>query len=122
MKQRAKEIDNQRRAQRAGGSKGYSGISSNMYSNSSMDTKPDITPTPVTYQTSTSTPPIRPSSSGKAMQLGKKDKNVDSFVDRLRSEGQEVVANTAPVAGGAGSATGKTKSQSISLAESQKEE
>jgi hypothetical protein len=55
MKQRAKELDLQRRAQRSSGSKSYgSGISSNMYSSSSIDTKPDVTPTPVTYSTSTS--------------------------------------------------------------------
>jgi len=55
MKQRAKELDLQRRTQRSSGSKSYgSGISSNMYSSSSIDTKPDVTPTPVTYSTSTS--------------------------------------------------------------------
>ena len=55
MKQRAKELDLQRRAQRAGGSKSYgSGISSSMYSSSSTDTKPDNTPTPVTYSSSSS--------------------------------------------------------------------
>lgn len=50
MKQRAKELDLRKRAERAGGSKSYAsstGISSNMYSSSSTDTKPDITPTPV---------------------------------------------------------------------------
>lgn len=55
------------------------------------------------------------------MQLGKKDKNVESFVNQLKSEGEKV-ANTVPVAGGAGSATGKAKTQSVSLAESQKED
>lgn len=58
MKQRAKELDLQKRAQRATGSKGYgssTGISSNMYSSSSSDNKPDITPTPVTYSTSNTT-------------------------------------------------------------------
>ncbi len=55
MKQRAKELDLQRRSQRGGGSKSHgSGISSSMYSSSSADTKPDITPTPVTYSTSSS--------------------------------------------------------------------
>ena len=55
MKQRAKELDLQRRAQRSTGSKSYgSGISSNMYNNSSVDIKPDITPTPVTYSSSPS--------------------------------------------------------------------
>jgi hypothetical protein len=58
MKQRAKELDLQKRSQRAGGSKSYgssTGISSNMYSSSSADSKSDITPTPVTYPTSSST-------------------------------------------------------------------
>ncbi len=55
MKVRAKELDLQRRAQRSSGSKSYgSGISSSMYSGSSADTKPDITPTPVTYSSSPS--------------------------------------------------------------------
>lgn len=52
MKQKAKELDLQKRAQRATGTKPYgssTGISSNMYSSSSTDTKPDITPTPVSY-------------------------------------------------------------------------
>ncbi len=57
MKQRAKELDLQKRAQRAGGPKygSATGISSNMYSSSSTDNKPDITPTPVSYPTSSST-------------------------------------------------------------------
>jgi hypothetical protein len=58
MKQRAKELDLQKRVQRAGGSKSYgssTGISSNMYSSSSTDNKPDITPTPVPYSSNTST-------------------------------------------------------------------
>jgi len=55
MKQRAKELDVQRRAQRSSGSKSYgSGISSNMYNSSSVDTKPDVIPTPITYSSSTS--------------------------------------------------------------------
>jgi hypothetical protein len=57
MKQRAKELDMRKRAERASGSKSYgssTGISSNMYSSSSTDTKPDVTPTPVTYSNSSS--------------------------------------------------------------------
>jgi hypothetical protein len=30
---------------------------------------------------------LRPAGSGKAMKLGSKSKDVDSFVDKLRSEG-----------------------------------
>jgi hypothetical protein len=55
------------------------------------------------------------------MQLGSKGKNVESFVDKLKSEG-ETVANTVPVITGAGGSTGKPKTQSISLAEADKGE
>jgi hypothetical protein len=54
MKQKVKELDLQKRAQRAGGSKSYgssTGISSNMYNNSTMDNKPDITPSPISSPT-----------------------------------------------------------------------
>ncbi len=64
-------------------------------------------------------PAIRPSTTGKAMKLGTKGKNVETFVDQLKSEG-ETVANTVPVITGAGGATGKTKTQSISLPDSEK--
>ncbi|CAF0832203.1 unnamed protein product [Adineta steineri] len=126
MKQKAKEFEMQRRAQqRMGGPKTYgssSGISSNMYSSSSNDTKPDITPTPVTYSSNNSPSITRPITSGKGgMVLSKKGKNVDAFVDQLKSEG-EVVANTVPVTTGAGGSTGKTKTPSVSLPETQKED
>ena len=114
MKQRAKELDVQKRAQRSAGSKftgSSTGISSNMYNNSSTESKPDVTPTPVTYPTSS----IRPSSTGKAMKLGTKGKNVD----QLKSEG-EIVANNVPVTSGAGGT--KTKTQSISLPDTAKGE
>jgi len=55
------------------------------------------------------------------MKLGTKGKNVESFVDQLKSEG-EIVANTVPVITGAGGVTGKTKSHSISLSETEKGE
>ena len=144
MKQRAKELDLQKRTQRAGGSKSFgssTGMGSNMYSSSSSDNKPDTTPTPVTYQTSTSSyaaliyirhrrtvslfyvhrSALRPSATGKAMKLGTKGPNVESFVDKLKSEG-ETVANTVPVISGAGGSTSKSKTQSISLSEAEKGE
>jgi hypothetical protein len=55
------------------------------------------------------------------MKLGTKGKNVDSFVDQLKSEG-EIVANNVPVTTGAGGATGKPKTQSISLPDNEKGE
>ncbi len=64
---------------------------------------------------------VRPSATGKAMKLGTKGKNVESFVDQLKSEG-ETVANTVPVTSGAGGATGKTKTPSISLPDTAKGE
>jgi hypothetical protein len=54
------------------------------------------------------------------MKLGTKGKNVESFVDQLKSEG-EIVANNVPVTTGAGGATGKTKAQIVSLPDTQKE-
>jgi len=48
------------------------------------------------------------------MKLVTKGKNVDSFVNQLKSEG-EIVVNTVPVITGAGGSTGKTKTQSVSL-------
>lgn len=53
------------------------------------------------------------------MKLGTKGKNVDSFVDQLKSEGEIVISNV-PVTSGAGGA--KTKTQSISLPDTAKEE
>ncbi|CAF0862192.1 unnamed protein product [Adineta ricciae] len=125
MKQKAKEFELQRRAQqRLGGPKTYgssSGISSNMYSSSSNDSKPDITPTPVTFPSSGPTTSRSGTTvgGGRGMVLGKKGKNVEEFVNQLKSEG-EVVANTVPVTTGAGGATGKAKTQSVSIADSQK--
>lgn len=55
------------------------------------------------------------------MKLGTKGKNVESFVDQLKSEG-EIVANNVPVITGAGGATTKPKTQSISLPDSDKGE
>ncbi|CAF1604733.1 unnamed protein product [Rotaria magnacalcarata] len=122
MKQRAKELDLLKRTQRTGGTKSYgssTGISSNMYSSSSADNKPDLTPTPVSYPTSSASSAIRPSTTGKAMKLGTKGKNVETFVDQLKSEG-EIVANNAPVTAGAGGAVTKHKTHSISLPDNAK--
>jgi len=37
----------------------------------------------------------RPSSSGKALKLGVKGKEVDNFVDKLKSEGENIVSSSA---------------------------
>lgn len=145
MKQRAKELDMRKRAERAGGSKSYgssTGISSSMYSSSSNDTKPDVNPTPVSFPSSTSSfvslktrrflrrsklfsfssTSSRPTTTtGKGMKLGTKGKNVESFVDQLKSEGQAVL-NTVSTASGAAGPTSKAKPQSISIADADKGE
>lgn len=64
---------------------------------------------------------VRPSSTGKAMKLGSKGKNVDTFVDQLKSEG-EIVVNTVPVTSGAGGTVAKHRPQSISLPDNEKGE
>ncbi|CAF1198342.1 unnamed protein product [Adineta steineri] len=119
MKQRAKELDLQKRAQRGGPGAKSHGISSDMYRSSSIDNKPDVTPTPVSYSSNPSSSAIRPSTTGKAMKLGTKGKNVESFVDQLKSEGENV-ANTVPVLTGAGGSTNKPKTQSVSLPDNEK--
>lgn len=40
---------------------------------------------------------IKPSGSNRAMKLGSKAKDVDSFVDQLKSEGERVVSATETV-------------------------
>ena len=125
MKQRAKELDMRKRAERAGGSKGYgssTGISSSMYSSSSMDNKPDVNPTPISFPSTTTSSSSRPTTTtGKGMKLGTKGTNVENFVDKLILEGQKVVNNVPATAGAAGP-TGKTKTQSVSIADADKGE
>lgn len=137
MKQRAKELDLQKRTQRYGGSKSNTSLSSQSF-NPSNDTKYDTTPTPVTYPNNPSPyvllnkkqkekifiwnirSSIRPGSTGKGMKLGTKGKNVESFVDQLKAEGENVV-NNVPVITGAGGATGKAKAQSVPVPDTQKQ-
>ena len=40
---------------------------------------------------------IKPAGPNRAMKLGSKAKDVDSFVDQLKSEGERVVSSTEPV-------------------------
>ena len=55
------------------------------------------------------------------MKLGTKGKNVDVFVDQLKSEGQAVLNNVPTTSGAAGS-TSKAKPQSVSIADADKGE
>jgi hypothetical protein len=55
------------------------------------------------------------------MKLVTKGKNVESFVDRLKEEGQNVTNNVPVTTGAGGTTTGKAKSQSVSVPDTQKE-
>lgn len=59
--------------------------------------------------------------SGRGMQLGTKGKNVDIFVDQLKSEGENVVNPATAVSSSAGVAT-KQKTQSVSMSDADKGE
>lgn len=88
MKRMAKELQQQR--QRAGGKgrmPGMGGGGLGRQDTPIMDTSP-TEPSKPSYQ-----PPSKPSSTGRAMKLGSKTKDVESFVDQLKSEGQHVTSS-----------------------------
>ncbi|OWF39608.1 coatomer subunit delta-like [Mizuhopecten yessoensis] len=91
MKKRAKELQVQRRDAQKGGGRNSAfggGFGNSSYSSSSQSTVMDTpvdTPKP-SYTASAS----RPSGGGKALRLGSKKKDVDTFVGQLESEGEKV--------------------------------
>ncbi|XP_017568528.1 archain 1b [Pygocentrus nattereri] len=96
MRRKAKELQQARRdAERAGkkapgfggfGSSGMSGISpATIITDSIMEPeKPKMAPAP-----------LRPSGPSKALKLGAKGKEVDNFVDKLKSEGENIIIPSA---------------------------
>ncbi|XP_028664344.1 archain 1a [Erpetoichthys calabaricus] len=92
MRRKAKELQQARRdAERSGkkapgfGGFGNSAVSSSNNTSIIADTlmepeKPKVTPVPV-----------RPSGPSKALKLGAKGKEVDNFVDKLKSEGETII-------------------------------
>lgn len=92
MKKKAKELQQQRRDASKGGRKTGAGFGGG-FGSSSMGGRQDSPvietsnpePPKPTYKT-----PSRPAGSGKAMKLGSKAKDVDMFVDQLKSEGENV--------------------------------
>ncbi|KAL4647522.1 coatomer subunit delta [Arapaima gigas] len=92
MRRKAKELQQARRdAERSGkkapgfGGFGNSGVTGGSSSSIISDTiiepeKPKIAPTPV-----------RPSGPSKALKLGARGKEVDNFVDKLKSEGENII-------------------------------
>lgn len=97
MKRKAKELQQARREAAKRGSKppGFGGFGSSSYG-SRNDANPIIENSPMEAPKSTYTPPSKPSSTGRAMKLGSKNKDVDTFVDQLKSEGQQVISSSAP--------------------------
>ncbi|KAK3082782.1 hypothetical protein FSP39_005187 [Pinctada imbricata] len=95
MLKKSKELQQARReAQKMGRSTGFGGgfgsssSSSSSYSRESpiIDSMPMEPP-----KSSYSAAPSKPSSTGKALRLGSKKKDVDTFVGQLESEGEKVV-------------------------------
>lgn len=97
MQKKARELTQARReAQKRGVKNPYSGIgSSSSALKSSMGSETTVTSSVVPDSRPSYTPPTRPSGPSKALKLGSKTKDVDSFVDQLKSEGEAVVASSA---------------------------
>jgi hypothetical protein len=100
MKQRAKELNQiKKEAQRGGGrAKGFAGgIASGDVSSHTVEESRFSVSTRQTdsYESSrSSAPSSKQPSFSKALKLGSKTKDVDSFVDKLRSEGTDVTASS----------------------------
>ncbi|KAK8723406.1 hypothetical protein OTU49_011692 [Cherax quadricarinatus] len=104
MKEKAKELQRKRyeELKRGGKSQGYSGgntggfgMSGGFGGGSGGFTTPTETITANTQETRPSS--IKPAGPNRAMKLGSKAKDVDSFVDQLKSEGEQVVSSSEPV-------------------------
>ncbi|XP_045599031.1 coatomer subunit delta [Procambarus clarkii] len=105
MKEKAKELQRKRyeEQKRGGKNQGYSGgntggfgMSGGFGGGSGGFTTPTETITASTQETRPSST-IKPSGPNRAMKLGSKAKDVDSFVDQLKSEGERVVSSSEPV-------------------------
>lgn len=93
MRKKAKELQQQRReAAKGGRGSGFGGgFSSSSYTQRDtavMDHTPMETPKP-----SYTAPASKPTSTGKALRLGSKKKDVDTFVGQLQSEGEKVIGS-----------------------------
>jgi len=94
MKRKAKELNQQRREAQKYGKKtsgyGGGGFGGSSFTPSTIDTSSAVdTPKP-----SYTAPPSKPAGGGRALKLGSKTKDVETFVDQLKSEGQECVSAT----------------------------
>jgi len=98
-KRKAKELQ----AARVAANKGR-GILQSLSSASATAPAMKTDPVPIIGDTAPASPPAtkvpaKPIGKGKAMKLGGKNKDIDSFMDKLREEGTEVVAVTTKQAG-----------------------
>lgn len=95
MKRRAKELQRARQdAERAGKkSPGFGGFGSS--SMSSVTSATIITDTIEPEKPKMAPAPVRPSGPNKALKLGVKGKEVDFFVDKLKSEGENIITSSA---------------------------
>ncbi|OCT72421.1 hypothetical protein XELAEV_18035401mg [Xenopus laevis] len=94
MRRKAKELQQARRDAERQGKKapGFGGFGSSGGSSMSNSAVSLITDTIIEPEKTKSAPvPSRPSGSGKALKLGAKGKEVDNFVDKLKSEGETIV-------------------------------
>ncbi len=115
MREKAKDIQRQRLENQKRGIKpsGSSGGYTSMSSGSSMSSGPvavsDSSIQPPSEPTRSSF--LKPSGTGKALKLGSKTRDVESFVDQLKSEGERVApvntsnnsVNNKIISGGGGS-------------------
>lgn len=103
MKEKAKELQRKRYEESkrgvkspgfSGGSSGGFGMGGGFGGNTGGFTAPSeaISPAPDTRSSS-----VKPSGPNRAMKLGSKAKDVDSFVDQLKSEGERVVSSAETV-------------------------
>ncbi|XP_041426624.1 coatomer subunit delta-like [Xenopus laevis] len=94
MRRKAKELQQARRDAERQGKKapGFGGFGSSGGSSMSNNAVSLISETIIEPEKTKSAPvPSRPSGSGKALKLGAKGKEVDHFVDKLKSEGETIV-------------------------------
>lgn len=89
MRRKAKELQQARREQMRGNPTGRMGASSGGFGVNGIKTGTDIMAQTLAPEPS-APKPSAPRSTGRAMKLGMKSKDVDSFVDKLISEGETV--------------------------------
>ncbi|KAL7981658.1 hypothetical protein Chor_005746 [Crotalus horridus] len=95
MRRKAKELQQARRDAERRGTKatGFGGFGNSAVSGGTLAAM--ITETIIeSEKPKITTAPTRPSGSNKALKLGTKGKEVDNFVDKLKSEGENIIASS----------------------------